>query len=118
MIFIWKGKGLLVVFYVILSFMITIILFGLLCALLKIDIDNFDIENYFGILFSISLILAGLWTLLTCEDYVKIDGKRKKMESDHRLFFIKMKHCGYILLVSGIGLLIFNIIYKLIKILI
>jgi hypothetical protein len=55
------------------------------------------------------LIATGLWTKLTAEDfYVDKEGRKKYLDIENSLFFIKMKTWALILPSIGLGLIIYG----------
>jgi hypothetical protein len=90
----FKGKGGLIIIYLLLS----TILVGLISRLLhqhKIECDNY-------LTMSIVLLLSALCTYLTKDVYVKDkEGNKIKVDFRSSLFFIDMKYWVYILLVGA-----------------
>lgn len=103
MLIIWKNKGIMVIVYVIVCLIGIVVLNGLIKTSIPFEYD-FDIP------FGIALLLAGLWTYLTGEEYYKKDGEKIKLDIDNRFFFIPMKKFGLVLLVIGALTLISGII--------
>lgn len=68
------------------------------------------IEIYVGLIF----IVTGIWTRLTAEDYyIDKEGRRRSLDLDNELFFIKMSIWGLILPLIGVGLLVWELIKEL-----
>lgn len=102
---IWKGKGIMIFLYLI----VTVIVLAISNRLL---IENFGmisvpIEVFMGLV----LIVTGIWTKLTANDYyIDKEGKKKYLEIENELFFIKMSVWGLILPSIGVGLIIYGAI--------
>lgn len=103
MLIIWKNKGILVLVYLIVCFMCISFLNGLIKDKIPFEISS-------GIFVGLALLLAGIWTYLTGEEYIKKDGRKIKVEIDNRFFFIPMKTFGIILLIIGSLTIIYGII--------
>jgi hypothetical protein len=56
------------------------------------------------------LIVTGIWTKLTAEDYyIGREGRKKYLDIENDLFFIKMKTWALILPSLGVGLIILGL---------
>jgi hypothetical protein len=102
----WKNKGIMVPFYTLISVGGTGMLMGVLHRNFK---DAFpELQASYCVIFG--LLVAGIWTYLTCETYYKDkEGNKKKVDIQHQFYWIKMKYWAYILWgISGAV-----IIYKL-----
>lgn len=98
MLVIFKGKGILVPVFFIVSFVSVAILAGIL----KRNVGGIFAQNYsFFIGFGLSVIVTGIWTWFASKDFIKKDGKKLKIDLDNSFFFIKMKIIGYILVLFG-----------------
>tara|TARA_R110002072_G_scaffold3334_1_gene24536 strand:- start:109179 stop:109499 length:321 start_codon:yes stop_codon:yes gene_type:complete len=105
-VIIWKGKGILIFLY----FIATAIVLGVINALLK---EYLGLSNQvpFEIFMGLVLIVTGIWTKLTAEDYyIDEEGRKKYLDIVNDLFFIKMKTWGLILPSIGVGLIIYGVI--------
>ena len=103
MIVIWKNKGILILVYVIFSFFGTMIINGVLHR----NVGGVFSEIGVSVVSGVSLIIAGIVTFLTKEDYYKDrNGKKVKMDTENELFWISMKIWSYILLALGILLVV------------
>ncbi len=103
MLLIWKNKGILIPVYLIVSFIVTAIVGGIL----KRNVGGIFAYNYdLQIIFGIGFLICGLWTYLTSEEYIKKEGQKIKIEIKNSFFFISMKIWGYIFLVAGLFFLI------------
>jgi hypothetical protein len=101
---IWKGKGIMIFLYFIVSAIVLAIINRLLIEYLGLS-DKVPIEAFVGLV----LIATGIWTILTAEDYyIDKEGKRKYLDIENDLFFIKMKTWGFILPSIGLGLIIYG----------
>ncbi|GEM_PF-2029613 len=103
---IWKGKGILIILYLFVTFLVVAISTGLLK-------DKFEFLKTvpMEVLFGFVLIIAGIWTKLTSNDYyINKEGRKVSLDIENELFFIKMSTWGLILPVIGIGLMIYGII--------
>jgi hypothetical protein len=101
---IWKGKGIMIFLYFIVSAIALPIVNRLLIEYLGLP-DKLPIEAFMGLV----LIFTGIWTKLTAEDYyVDKEGKRKYLDIENDLFFIKMRTWGFILPSIGVGLVIYG----------
>lgn len=101
---IWKGKGIMIFLYFIVTAIVLAIINKLLIEYLGVS-DKTPIEAFMGLV----LIVTGIWTKLTAEDYyTDKEGKRKYLGTENDLFFIKMKTWGLILPSIGVGLVIYG----------
>jgi hypothetical protein len=106
MIFIWKNKGILVPIYVIVSFVVTSILFGVLHR----NIGGIFSMLNFHFSIGLSFLVVSIWLHLTKDDYYKDkNGNKKKIEVVNSFFFIKLEIwvvifaiAGFILIASSI----------------
>ncbi|SEL17045.1 hypothetical protein SAMN04487910_1923 [Aquimarina amphilecti] len=55
-------------------------------------------------------LISGIWTYLTSEDYIIVDGEKEKIHMNNHFFYISMKLWSYIILVLGILTLISGIV--------
>ncbi len=97
MIVFYKNKGILIIVYLIVCLIGTaFILWGLGTYVRGI----FDSIGFFA------LLLAGIWTYFTKDDYYRDkEGYKKKMDSENSLFFMNMTIWSYIFF--GLSLLFF-----------
>jgi len=103
---IWKGKGIMIFLYLIVTLIVLAIIYRLLVEYLNFPTD-LPFEGFIGMV----LIVTGIWTKLTAEDYyIDKEGRNKYLDIENELFFIKMKTWGLILPFIGVGLIIFGII--------
>ena len=106
MFLIYKNKGLLIVLYLIVSFIGTATLAGAIGRQLGVK---------FAVIYTsigIALIIAGIWTYLTKDDYYKDrNGNKKKLETVSELFFMSMKTWSIILISIGV-ILVLNLVFK------
>ena len=103
---IWKGKGILIFLYFIVTVVVLAIINGLLKEYLGLS-HSVPMEVFRGIV----LIVTGIWTRLTAEDYyLDKEGRKKYLDIENDLFFIKMKIWGLILPSIGVGLIIYGVI--------
>jgi uncharacterized membrane protein YbhN (UPF0104 family) len=101
---IWRGKGILIFLYFIVTAVVLAIINSLLIEYVGLS-DKLPIEAFMGLV----LIATGIWTKLTAEDYyIDKEGRRKYLDIENDLFFIKMKTWGFILPATGIGLFIYG----------
>lgn len=106
---IWKGKGIMIFLYFIVAVVVLAILNRVLIEYLNFP-SNLPIEGFMGLV----LITTGIWTRLTAEDYyIDKEGRRKYLDIENDLFFIKMKTWGLILPSIGIGLLVYGLVKSL-----
>jgi hypothetical protein len=104
----YKNKGLLILLYVIVSLIGTALIVGFLHRNVGGFFSNIDFYTTLGIAF----LIAGIWTYLTRYDYYKDrNGNKKKMDTVHELFFIKMKYWAYLFFVLSV-VFIANIIFN------
>jgi flagellar biosynthesis protein FliP len=103
---IWKGKGILIF----LCFIVTVVVLAIVNGLLKeyLGLSNtVPIEVFLGIV----LIVTGIWSRLTTEDYyIGKEGRKKYLDIENNLFFIKMKIWELILPSLGVGLIIYGVV--------
>ena len=100
---IWKGKGIMIFLY----FIVTVIVLAILNRLLieTLEMPSAAIEAFMGIV----LIITGIWTKLTADDYyIDKEGRKKYLEIENSLFFIRMSTWGLILPSIGVGLIIYG----------
>jgi len=98
---IWKGKGIMIVLY----FIVTVIVMAMLNRLV-IEMPSAPMEAFMGMV----LILTGIWAKLTADDYyIDKEGRKKYLDIENSLFFIKMSMWGLILPSIGFGLIIYGI---------
>ena len=112
MILIWKNKGILIPVYVISTF------FGLaiLSGILKRNLGGvFATEYDYRVILGVGLIISGIWTYLTSEDFVKKNGQKIKVDIENRFFFIPMKIWGYMLTGAGLFFLVYGITQSIYK---
>lgn len=103
---IWKGKGILIPLYLIVTSIVLAILYRLSIEYFNIS-DELSIESFMGIV----LIVTGLWTRVTSESYyIDKEGRKKFLDIENDLFFIKMKTWGLILIAIGVGLIFYGAI--------
>ncbi len=95
----------LVFLYVIVSFIVTGVLVGLLHGGTAGNLSELNIAFIAGVAF----LLAAAWTWLTKDDYYKDrEGNRKKMDTVHSFAFISMKIWAYIFVIAGLVFLGFS----------
>jgi len=83
-----KGKGILVLLYLIVSSLVTAELVGVLHRNVGGSFASIDFYTTIGI----SFLFASIWTHLTKDDYYKDrKGSRKKMDTVNSFIFIQMK---------------------------
>jgi len=102
---IWKGKGIMIFLY----FIVTLIVLAIANRLLieTFGMISAPIEVFMGIV----LVTTGIWTKLTAEDYyIDKEGRKKSLEIENELFFIRMAVWGLILPSVGVGLIIWGTI--------
>ena len=108
MLFIYKGRGILIPVYVIVSFVVVAMISGAL----KRNVGGiFAYDYHMCLVLGPGIILSSIWTYLTSHDYIKTDGIKKKIDLGNSFFYIKMNIFSYILLASGIILTLVGI-YK------
>jgi len=100
MLIIFKNKGILTPVYLFASIIGTAILYGELIRYIK---ETSECDYNLKILLGFGFLIAGLWTYLTREDFVKRDGVKIKVDIENSLFFISMKTWAYIFM--GVGIL-------------
>jgi hypothetical protein len=103
---IWKGKGIMIFLYLI----VTVIVLGIITKILT---ENFEFIKGapFEVFMGFVLIVTGIWTRLTAEDYyIDKEGRKKYLEIENELFFIRMTVWGLILPSIGVGLIIWGLI--------
>ncbi len=95
---IYKGKGILVPVYLIVS--ILLVTWGVAGLIeLKMIVRNFDAFITIGL----GILISGIWTYLTSEDYYKNrNGEKVKLDIENSFFMIKMTILGKILSLLGI----------------
>jgi hypothetical protein len=101
---IWKGKGIMIILY----FIVTVIVMAILnrLAIETFEMPSAPMEAFMGMV----LILTGIWTKLTADDYyIDKEGRKKYLDIENSLFFIKMSMWGLILPSIGFGLIIYGI---------
>ncbi|CAM1356090.1 hypothetical protein [Tenacibaculum ascidiaceicola] len=99
MIIIYKNRGILIPLFLILPFVGTTILSGVL----KRNIGGIFAYDYdFQIVMGIGLLISSLWTYLKSGDYIMINGIKEKIEMNNHFFYIPMKTWSYIMFAGGI----------------
>jgi hypothetical protein len=94
-----KGKGILVIFYFIVSFFVTMILVGLHDR----NFGGFSSQIDFYTTIGIAFLFTSIWTYLTKDDFYKDrDGNRRKLDTVNSLIFIKMKIWAIIFFCAGL----------------
>lgn len=108
MLLVWKNKGILVLLYLIVCFIGTAILVGVLHRNYGGIFSKIDFYTGIGFAF----LFASIWTYLTKDDYyVDKAGNKKKMDTANEFFWISMRAWAIIfLIVSSIFFanLVFN----------
>jgi putative Ca2+/H+ antiporter (TMEM165/GDT1 family) len=108
MFIVYKNKGLLVLLYLIVSFIATAILAGVLHRNLGGIFSKIDFYTTVGFAF----LFTAVWTWLTQYDfYIDREGNKKKMDTVNELFWMSMKTWSYIFLGASflfIGNLMFH----------
>lgn len=103
---IWKGKGILIFLYFIVTGIGLAIVYRILIEHLGLS-DKAPVEVFMGLV----LIITGIWTKLTADTYyIDKEGKKRFLDIENDLFFIKMKTWGFILPSIGAGLIIYGVI--------
>ncbi len=102
MIVFYKNKGILIIVYLIVCLIGTAIIVGVLRTYVGGVFAR--IGFYAGAGFA--LLLAGIWTYFTKDDYYKDrEGNKKKIDTESSFFFINMTIWSYIFF--GLSLLFF-----------
>ena len=110
MIIIWKNKGILILVYVIATFIVIAILSGIL----KRNIGGIFAYDYdYRIILGFGFLISGIWTYLTSEEFIKKDGLKIKVDIENKFFFISMKIWGYVITVAGLFFLIYGLFLTL-----
>ena len=92
-----------------LYFIVTLIVLAIANRLLieTLGMISAPIEVFMGIV----LITTGIWTKLTAEDYyIDKEGRKKSLEIENELFFIRMGVWGLILPSVGVVLIMWGMI--------
>jgi len=107
---IFKNKGFLVPFYVLVSLLGTAITVGVL----KRNFTRLSaLEPKTTIVIGIGLIISSIWTYLTREDFVKNKwGEKILIEMKNEFYFLSMKTWSFILFVGGVCLSAYGILEK------
>jgi hypothetical protein len=104
---IWKGKGIMIFLY----FIVTTIVLAIVNRLIIVETFGISSELRIEVFMGMVLIITGIWTKITADDYyIDKDGRRKSLEIENSLFFIKMSTWGLILPSVGVGLIIYEMI--------
>jgi len=99
MLIIYKGKGILVPIF----FIISVIAVGIIAGELKRNVGGIFAQNYsFFIGIGVGIIVSGIWTWFAGRDFIKKDGEKVKIDLGNSFFFIKMEIFGYILIFFGV----------------
>jgi len=94
-----KGKGILVLLYLIVSSLVTAELVGVLHRNTSGIFSTIDFYTTIGF----SFLFASVWTYLTRDDYYKDrDGNKKKMDTVNSFIFIQMKTWAIIFFCSAL----------------
>jgi hypothetical protein len=103
---IWKGRGIMIFLYFIVTAIVLAIVNSLVSEYFRLP-NELSSEGFIGFV----LIVTGIWTKLTAEDfYIDKEGRKKYLDIENDLFFIKMKTWGLILPSIGVGFLIYGIV--------
>jgi len=98
---IWKGKGIMIFLYFIVTLIVLAILSGVIVR--NLGVRDVPLEAFMGVV----IIITGIWTRLTAGDYyIDKEGRKKSLQIENELFFIKMSIWGLILPAIGVGLII------------
>ena len=101
MLIFYKSKGLLIILYLVVSFIGTAILVGVLHRNTTGPLSKIDFYTTLGITF----LITSIWTYLTKDDYYRDrEGNKRKMDTVNELFFIKMKIWVFIFFDPGVDL--------------
>ena len=94
--------------YLIVSFIGTAMIMGALNRNVGGVFSKIDFYTTIGIAF----LISGIWTYLTKDDFYKDrEGNKKKMDTVHEFFFIKMEIWAYIFCVAAL-LFLGNSLFK------
>jgi membrane protease YdiL (CAAX protease family) len=108
MLLVWKNKGILVLLYIIVCFIGTAILVGVLHRNYGGIFSKIDFYTGLGF----ACLFTSIWTYLTKDDYYKDkEGNRKKMDTVNEFFWINMRIWAIIFLIASFiffGNLLFN----------
>lgn len=99
--FIFKGRGILIPVFFIVPFIVSLMISG--------ELDRniggiFSTEYSKQLLLGLGFVISGAWCFYTSNDYIKVDGKKVKIEMQNHFFFITNKNWSYI--IGGLGILI------------
>jgi len=97
----FKNKGALVPLY----FCVSLIGTAIVAYLLKNYVGGpFQMDYDTTFVVGIGLVVAGIWTMLTSDNfYINEKGEKRQMYEDNTFYFIHMKLWAYIFLISGMA---------------
>ena len=102
MIVFYKNKGILIIVYLIVCLIGTAIIVNVL----RSYVGGVFAQIHFHAGVGFALLLAGIWTYFTKDDYYKDrEGNKKKMDIENSFFFMNMAIWSYIFF--GLSLLFF-----------
>ncbi|WP_430401174.1 hypothetical protein [Flavobacterium sp.] len=98
---IYKNRGILIPVFLIVPAIGFLILSGELGRNFG---GYFATESFKQIMIGIGFLISFIWTYLTSEDFIIVDGKKEKIEMFNHFFYIPNKTWSYIML--GFGILV------------
>lgn len=95
----FENKGILIPVYWLVSFLGIAFIFDLLYE----KNIRLHVSHKMLFLFFLSLLVTGIWTLLTSNDYYKNEhGEKIKVEIENSFFWVKMKYWIYVFIALAI----------------
>jgi hypothetical protein len=104
MIFFFKNKGILVPGYLAASILAVVCITALLSSYAGIEVPVI----YNSVIYGFAFIGAGVWTYLTRDSYLIVNGRREAMGEDNSFFFLSMQLWAYIYLGTGVLFVFFG----------
>jgi hypothetical protein len=109
---IYKNRGILIPVFLI----VPVISFLILSGELGRNFGGFFVtESFKQVMIGIGFLISFIWTYLTREDYILVDGKKEKIEMYNHFFYISNRTWSFIMLGLGIIIIIGGVIDFLAK---
>lgn len=103
----WKGRGILIVVYFIVTTLVVGIGYRLIYEYFGLSGPHPSVWTILGCI----LILTGFWTRFTAKDsYIDPSGREKEIDLENEFFFIKMQTWGIYLPALGLLMLIYGLL--------
>lgn len=109
MLLFWKGRGILIIVYFIVTAMVMGIGYRLIYEYFEMSSPHPSIWTFLGCI----LIATGIWTRFTSKDtYIDASGREREINLENEFYFIKMHTWGIILPALGLMMLIYGLLIE------